>query len=245
MRRTFALALLAAAGCSGDGGGGPAGCPDPAVSLTNERAMLFEGGRIEIDGSALTSYEDATLEAWVRMDDAGQDSLIASKGEPGETPRFVVFAASGQDPAAGFADGASLDTSIAIAGDIPLGTWTHLAVAWNTSALTFYVNGSVVVNTTTVTGPPVSTDAPMWIGGDLSETMDPIGGAIDEVRLWAGARDAGQILADYDTMLTGAEPGLLAAWNFEESGKRIADLTPAASCGTIKGEASRTSETPF
>lgn len=254
MLRTFALALIAVAGCTGGGGGG-GGCPDPVAATVNETSLLFEGGHVEIDGALLTAYEDATLEAWIRIDDASAgDFQIAGKGGVGDgPPSFAVFIRSGDRISAGFAQqGGGFELSSVASSNLPEATWTHVAVAWSTSALSFFVNGDVLVNTTTVTGPTVASTAPIFIGGGLDDVLDgaafpgaPFPGAIDEVRLWAGARETNQILADYDTMLTGLEPDLLGAWNFEESGRRVADLSPAASCGTISGEAERITDTPF
>ena len=240
------LAAILLGGCSGGSGGG-GGCPAPVLEATNGTALVLEGGHVEIEAATLTSYEDATLQAWVRLaDDLGADRQIAGKGRPGETPAFVLFADGGENPAVGFDDGGGgFETSVAVAGDIPLGTWTHVAVAWNTSSLAFYVNGAVVVNTTTVTGPAVASDAPIFLGGGLDEGGQPWAGDIDEVRLWAGAHDVGQILGDYESMMTGLESELLAAWNFEESGRTVADVMPACHSGKVKGEYSRTSDAPF
>lgn len=202
---------------------------------------------MEIGAATLIAYEDATLQAWVRRDgEPGADMQIAGKGRPGETPAFVLFADGGQNPAVSFDDGSGgQETSIASAGDIPLGDWTHVAVAWSTSALAFYVNGSVVVNTTTVTGPTTASNAPIYIGGGLDAGGQPWLGGIDEVRLWTGAREAGQILGDYQAMMTGLEVDLLAAWNFEESGRTVADVMPACHSGRVSGDYSRTGDTPF
>lgn len=246
------LGLVAiAAGCSGGGGGGGGiGCPAPVVAATNVRSIVFQGGHVEIDASTLTAYEDATLAAWVRLDEDSNDEdlQIAGKGRPGDAPAFALYADAGQRIAAGFDDGSgTFETAAAFTGAIPLSTWTHVAVAWSTSSLAFYVNGSVVVNTTTLTGPTTASDAPIFIGGGLDEGDAglPWTGAIDEVRLWAGAHEAGQIQATYEEMLTGAELELLAAWNFEEAGKNVADLTPGCHAGRTHGAVTRTADAPF
>src|SRR5262249_15061640 len=42
-----------------------------------------------------------------------------------------------------------------------------------------------------------------------------LNGQMDEVRLWAGERSEAQIHANMSHPLSGAEPGLLGLWNFE------------------------------
>ncbi len=61
-------------------------------------------------------------------------------------------------------------------------------------------------------------------------------GQISDVSVWSGARSAGQISQDATTALTGTEPGLQAAYTFEEGqGYGAHDLTPNHNDGTLSG----------
>jgi hypothetical protein len=69
---------------------------------------------------------------------------------------------------------------------------------------------------------------PLVFGRFLIPTEDPFQGQIAEIRIWDAA------IASYtpqyeDKALTGAEPGLLACWTFEEGAGPIArDISPNA-----------------
>jgi methyl-accepting chemotaxis protein len=68
--------------------------------------------------------------------------------------------------------------------------------------------------------------------GAISRAFD---GMIDEVRLWKTIRTADEIRANMHRRLTGAEPGLHALWNFDDSTAR--DSGPAGLHGQFKNKA--------
>lgn len=79
-----------------------------------------------------------------------------------------------------------------------LGTWTHIACVYDRSNVILYVNGQVNAMTA-LTGDLNTATAD---GGNLGQDCrgngapgDPLTGALDEVRIWATARTAGEIAA--------------------------------------------------
>lgn len=223
----FSFALACAACSGGDGGGGGSSCASAERPGENGHALELEDGRVTVPTTDLdTAFAEATVEAWIRRDGGGaSDRAIVGRQDPMGAAPFAFYA-TGIDLAAGFGDaGGGFDAS-EVEADLATGVWTHVAAAWSDSALNFFVDGEVVLNTSLVTGPPRPSLGDLVIGGGLGSTAEPWIGAIDEVRVWRYAREAGEIAASMDEMLTGDEDRLLLAWNFEEGGgSRAANLT--------------------
>ena len=248
----LAVLVLIAGGCSGGGGtgGGGGGCPEPALPATNGHSILLDGGYVAIgaaDEELISALPDGTVEAWVRREGAGERVIAGRRHATADAPAFALWS-DASDPSFGIGTaGGGWDSSTAVAGNIPSGAWTHVAVAWSDTALSFFVDGSAVVNTTVVTGPVPDSNGSLTIGGGLDYVGDNWVGAIDEVRLWSWAKEGGEVEASMETMLTGTEPGLVAAWNFEDGGgSRAADLVPACHFGTfVDGDVSYIDDVPF
>jgi hypothetical protein len=59
-------------------------------------------------------------------------------------------------------------------------------------------------------------------------------GDLDEVRIWNIARDPKEIVATMHRPLSGAEPGLVGYWKFDEgSGQNVADSSPSGVTGVL------------
>ena len=173
-------------------------------------------------GTALDG--DFTVEAWVNS--TGTGTLGAGTGGP-------IIAKEGQFAFGRFADGS---INVAIAGqpantfqwvdtgyDLPLNTWTHLALTYDESARTvmLYADGNLVSSIThTGAGELIPhtvtpTTNPVTIGGrpDISDIFK---GQIDEVRIWDDIRTAQEIRTNYDQQLAGSETNLQAYYRFDD-----------------------------
>ena len=106
--------------------------------------------------------------------------------------------------------------------------WAHFAMTWDGTTVRAFVNGveratktSTVAQKTLMTG-----RTPLTIGGYAPAFFN---GYIDEFRVWNVARSAADITRTMHTTLTGAEPGLVGYWKFDEtSGTTVADSTSTA-----------------
>jgi hypothetical protein len=106
--------------------------------------------------------------------------------------------------------------------------WAHFAMTWDGTTVRAFVNGverasktSTAAQKTLMTG-----STPLTIGGYAPAFFN---GYIDEFRVWNVARTAADISRTMHTTLTGAEPGLVGYWKFDEiSGTTAADSTSTA-----------------
>jgi hypothetical protein len=80
---------------------------------------------------------------------------------------------------------------------LPLNAWTHLAVTFDGSGLTLYVNGMLVQTSVVVGTMPTSTGV-LHMGGD-SVWGEWYMGLIDDVRIYSRALTQAQIQTDMNT----------------------------------------------
>lgn len=113
--------------------------------------------------------------------------------------------------------------------------WVHIAMAYNGSMTTFYINGQVINNQPCI--PATFNIQSTQIGGCV---MPAIGlyryfnGRLDEVRFWNIARTQQQIQDCMDSTFCSPHPGLLAYWQLDDaSGSVIADETGNMAPGNI------------
>jgi len=94
-------------------------------------------------------------------------------------------------------------------------TWYHVSVTYDGSTERLYVNGMLYAlggySGFTLDPAPLIIGSQAWVQPAL-----PFDGELDELRIWNYARSAEQIAASYDHVLTGAEPGLVAYYRFDE-----------------------------
>ena len=89
---------------------------------------------------------------------------------------------------------------------IPIDSWTHVALAYNGTVYTLYINGAAVTTYTgAIAGQADATK--LFFGNGYNGYWN---GSIDDVKIWNTARTQSQIQANLDTELNGNETGLLA-----------------------------------
>jgi trimeric autotransporter adhesin len=130
-----------------------------------------------------------------------------------------------------YVNGTSMaEATIPVAGNLPLNTWTHVAVTWASgSQVRIYTNGvqrnlSGILNGTITTGGIL-----FKIGGSSHPSEDGFRGYIDDVSIFNAQLSAATISGFRNNVITSNHPNyndLLSYWRFQEgSGKVAVDET--------------------
>ena len=123
-------------------------------------------------------------------------------------------------------------------GTYTLNQWNHIAVSYDGTTLTGYINGASVGDFTT----SLNTSATdFWISPTTGNGKS-FQGIIDEVRVWNTVRTASEISTHMNTELAGTESGLVAYYQFGEGAAcgtntgttMLHDLTANANNGTLE-----------
>src|SRR5262249_61181814 len=143
-----------------------------------------------------------TLEAWVNpatVSSAWRD--VVYKGN--DNYYLSATSTNATNPVGGLIINGNHAEAIGSAG-LPLNTWTYRPVTYDGTAVSLYVNG-LMVSSTPSTGPMVTSNNPLQIGGD-SFFGQYFAGLIDEVRVYNGALTAARIQTDMITPIGALPP---------------------------------------
>ena len=150
-----------------------------------DRSITFDGVRDYMDADNVADLAgNFTISAWVRPNSNNLVKEIVSKRnlspytegyslrlQPDYTPRMSWIDAGGVTQ--------ELDASL----PLPLDEWHHLAVIYDGSKATFYIDG--IEDTSSVMSPPVASDQRFLVGAANFELPTHFFvGSLDEVRVW-------------------------------------------------------------
>lgn len=215
---------------------------DRALALTGpppqNYVLKFSGQQVAAAPvtAALELGTAFTMEAWVYLDRA--DSYAFLLGKPND-PRGV-------DPFMSYAltfssDGSRLEfiqttgapgsyRSIQAPADFPKNIWTHVAASLSGSQMRLFVNGELV-STGGSPGPPPASAGPFCVGGATQRDGSVVGGftgVLMQARVWSRVLDAVELQSRAGSLVSGQEPGLLAAWPLDDgSGLTSHDVGPS------------------
>ncbi len=194
------------------------------------RALEFDGidDAVEIPssigGSSMTS---GTIEAWVYPKSNTTSQPIVTLRNNGASFSHTLSIENGNLRFQGAngavaTDATQLDTAF----------WYHVAVKFNATEVTFYLNGelgSIVSGNFSLSAGNETTKATI---GNLSNSF--FFGRIDEVRIWNTQRTQQQIQQYMNAPFTTDEEGMEAYWKLNEGGGfALADETPNLNVGNI------------
>lgn len=186
-------------------------CDEPAYSFvvqanaTAAKAIHFVGGEsVSSPPVTVMGSKPFTLEFWAK-NESGFCFPI------GVNPYLVLFTSGNfvlrKDFVGDYVTGATVSTSGSV--------WEHFAITYD-GASTFraYKNGLPTPNPTFTgfSGTPVTG---ALVAGNTPKGY-PFTGSMDEIRLWNEERSAAQILAAYNTELTGMSACLEVYWKFNQ-----------------------------
>jgi len=173
-------------------------------------ALSFNGTNSWVtvaDANDLDLTTGLTLEAWVFPTAAATATtwrnVLIKERSGGEI--YNLYADTDTHvPAAYVVRSASPGTSVGVNGvaQVPLNTWTHLAMTYDTATVRLYVNGTLVRSSAT-TGALLTSTGALRIGGN-SVWGEFFQGIIDEVRVYNRALTQAEIQTDMATPVTGA-----------------------------------------
>jgi uncharacterized repeat protein (TIGR02543 family) len=189
------------------------GDPNPIVN----NALAMDGQDVYAIAPASVWFNgNYTIETWIyprtfsnwgRVIDFGNgpgvDNVLLgyTEGTSGK-PSLVNFGAGGVG-------------SLTSSTQLVLNQWSHLAVSFNGTTATMYINGALVA-TGTMTAPNNVNRTSCLIGKSNFGPGDPNANAIfDELRIWNVARSLAEIQASMNVPLSGSETGLQAYYNFD------------------------------
>jgi len=207
---TFAVLFVILAQPSGSAARGevePTG-PASVVAGPSRRSLAVEG---EYDAVRVPHHADLnprsalTIELWVKHRIVRNCGTLVGKDRQssywfGLCDGRLRFQASG---------GASADGTAVI----PEGRWTHVAISYDGSRHSFYVNGQLDRRTSDGNAPLTANGADLVIGADAMPGVS-FRGKIDHLRLWSIARSEQEIQGGRFATL-GSQPGLVAEWQLD------------------------------
>lgn len=227
------------------------GTPTPSYVAspftTDQNAVrLNPGPDDQHRGQVVADYNPAylltsggTIEMWIKPTSlsASNSTLIANRGPFGTNWSFHL-----SNAAIGLWNNSSFN-SIPITVTADDNTWTHLAFVYDgAGTTTIYQNAGLVGQ---ITSTPFSglANQPLSIGvaKNSGADVEPLGGAVDEVRIWSTQRTAGEIATNKDLTLHGSETGLVGLWGFDQGtadGSNqgvilVPDNTPTANAASL------------
>ncbi|NQY10685.1 MAG: T9SS type A sorting domain-containing protein [Flavobacteriales bacterium] len=198
-------------------------------------ALDFDGLDDYVEITTHTDFEfedgDFAIEAWIKTDTSlstgVEQAVIANTNGAatvfwlGRKGNHVVFNVAGTSA-----------QTISIS-EIHDGEWHHIAGVRNAGAIELYVDG-VMDGSGNVSSNSLNTSSHLSIGH--FDHAFHFNGQIDDVRFWNTARTEYQIAADMNTCIIGSQPGLVAAYNFEEGTGGIAtDMSGNGHDGSLYG----------
>ncbi len=164
----------------------------------------FDAVRVS-DAGTLNPSDAVTIELWVKRQSAAGCRTLVGK-DRAEGYWFGLC-----DGRLSFASGGG--ATVSGVGTVPEGRWVHVAVAFDGSRLSFFIDGALDRTSIESRIPLLPNDAELVIGGDVSPgSFQP--GLIDNVRIWSVARSAADI-RDGRWRSLSAQPGLIAQWSFD------------------------------
>jgi hypothetical protein len=207
--------------------GGPVtNAPAPGGNATGPRAPGRLGNAVRLSGNSeyvnlptgiVSGLSDFTISAWVNPAATTTWTRIFDLGTGTGAYMFLTVNAGGGPRFAITTSGGGGEQQLSSgAGQLPLNTWTHLAVTLSGNTGTLYVNGTAVATNKNMTLRPsnLGSTNQNWIG--RSQYADPyLNATVDDFAIYDHALGGTEIAA-----LAGgtAAAGNLATYRFDEEG---------------------------
>ena len=167
-------------------------------------ALSFNGTSSTVtipDSSSLDLSSGMTIEAWINPTALGADAsswrTVVLKEQPAGMA-YALYANNGSARPTGQVNIGGEQSAAGVA-QLPLNTWTHLAVTYDGASLKLYMNG-LQVAFKAQSGSILGSSGPLRIGGN-AVWGEYFAGLIDEVRIYDRALSREEITADMGAAL--------------------------------------------
>ena len=226
-------------GDQGDGAGGSvASCtatgPRVAGQLGSAVSLCGNNEYVNLPSGIAAGLTDFTISAWVNPSQNTPWSRVFDFGTgTGDYMFLTLNAGGGPLRFAITTSGGGGEQQINGPSELPLNTWSHVAVTLSGSTGTLYVNGTAVGTNTnmTVTPSALGDTTQNWIGRSQYPGDPYLAAAVDDFQIYDSALTAAQVAG-----LAGGQPGAgnVASYRFDEAGGATAiDSSGHGRNGTI------------
>jgi hypothetical protein len=227
----------------------------PAGGASGPRVPGRLGNAVELNGAdeyvslptgIVGGLSDYTVSAWVNPASDATWSRVFDFGTGTTANMFLTVNGGGAGLRFGITTGGNgAEQDLTGGGQLPVNTWSHVAVTLSGTTGTLYLNGTAVATSSTMTLKPSSLGATNqnWIG--RSQYADPyLNGTVDDFAVYERALSPAEIAAT-----AGGQPaaGDVADYTFDENtGRTAADSSGNARTATIVSPGSAaTANTPL
>lgn len=176
--------------------------------------LNFDGVNDNCLRPALNSAQNTNMTMEARVNLTGTSTVnqfIAYNGNTGTTGYGLMIFATQSSLTVLYGGLGTAPTPVAISP----GNWVHYALVFGNQTFTLYVNGVNTFTYNTGVNPNPPTTGSLCIGSNQLGAEN-LGGSIDEFRFWDRALCASEISFRSSCGVIGNEPGLVAAYNFNQ-----------------------------
>lgn len=201
--------------------------------------------------AAMTFTDDFTVSAWIKLNNYGATSVIASRYN-GTSGWSFYISSDGRVNVVGYNAAAANFSGITSYQSVPIGKWVHVAAQLDMSAFTATTTTSYVMtdglDTPSIvsrggTNPTALVQAGNLEIGSNNAGASPFPGKIAQVAIYNAKVLQATVLASISQGLGGSETSLISAYSFNNS---INDLSANANNLTANGSAVATNaDSPF
>ncbi|MBO0773530.1 MAG: LamG domain-containing protein, partial [Actinobacteria bacterium] len=195
--------------------GGKATGPRVPGEIGNAVPLNGSGDYVNLPGNIASGLSDFTISAWVKPNAIPTWSRVFDFGTGTGNYMFLTVNAGSGPRFAITTSGPGGEQQLSSSTQLPLNTWSHLAVTLSGTTGTLYVNGNPVATNNSMTLHPSSLGNTNqdWIG--RSQFGDPnLNGAVDDFAIYSRALSA----AEVSSLASGqAASGDVADYKFDEA----------------------------
>jgi hypothetical protein len=212
------------------------GATGPRVPGEIGSAVSLSGNSeyVSLPNGIVSGLHDFTVSAWVNPSANSAWSRVFDFGTGTGNYMFLTLSAGGGPLRFAITtSGNGAEQQLNAPGNLPLNTWSHVAVTLSGTSGTLYVNGQPVATNTTMTLTPADLGATNqdWIGRSQFSGDPFLAATVDDFQIYDRALSAPEVAA-----LAGGQPGAgdVADYKFDEDSGEIAlDSSGNGHNGTI------------